>query len=148
MQRNEKISMVLLGDSSLIGVLQDTLADQLEKAGLGEIESVQELTPTFLNPVLVVKVGQPGPIWTPFFAMSKFSVHAGYASNGDATYMEAVEATHTSVASPDPMVVNMYAEYDVNDLSWGLISRQGYHQYLADYLAQEIIAALKTLYKM
>ncbi len=148
MQRNEKISMVLVGESSLIRVLQNTLADQIYKAGMGEIELVQELKPNFPNPVLVVKVGQPGPVWTPFFSMSQFSVHAGYASNGDTTYMELMEATHTSIASPDPAVLKMYGEYEVNDLSWGLISRQGYNQYLADYLTQEIITALKNLYKM
>ncbi len=148
MQRNEKISMVLVGESSLIGVLRNTLADQMDKAGIGEIELVQELTPTLPNPVLVVKVGQPSPIWTPFLAMSQFSVHAGYASNGDTTYMERMEATHTSIGSPDPSILNMYAEIDVNDLSWGVISRQGYNQYLADYFTQEIIAALKNLYKM
>ncbi len=148
MQRNEKISMVLVGNSQLIRALQDRLTEQLERAGMGEIELAQELKQTFPNPVLVVKVGQPGPIWTPFLAMSKFSVHAGYASNGDATYMEIMEATHTSIASPDPAVLKMYAEYDVDDLSFGLISRQGYHQYLADYFAQEIIAALKNLYKI
>ncbi len=148
LQRNEIISMVLVGDSPLMRVLQETLTDQMEKAGMGKIELVQELKQTFPNPVLVVKVGQPGPTWTPFFAMSKFSVHAGYASNGDTTYMEIVEATHTSIASPDPAVLKMYAEYDVDDLSLGLISRQGYQQYLADYFAQEIIAALKNLYKI
>ena len=42
----------------------------------------------------------------------------------------------------------MYAEYKVNDLSWGLISRLGYRQILADYLAKQIVAALKDLYKV
>jgi hypothetical protein len=89
-------------------------------------------------------VGKPGPIWTPFFAVSQFSIHAGYASNGDSTFMEAIEKTHTSVAQKD--VANMYAEFEVSDRSFGLISRLGYHQLLADYLAQEIVAALKNLY--
>ena len=40
----------------------------------------------------------------------------------------------------------MYAEYEVNDRSVGLISRPGYHHFLADYLAQEIVAVLKDLY--
>lgn len=144
MQRKDKISIVLVGEGPLVGALQKALTEQMDKAGIGEFELAQELEPVYQNPVLVVKVGKPGPIWTPFFAMSQFSIHAGYASNGDTTFMKAVEETHTSIGQKD--VSSMYAEYEVNDRSLGLISRPGYHQYLADYLAQDIVAVLKDLY--
>jgi hypothetical protein len=144
MQRGDKISVVLVGEGPLVSALQKALPEQMGKAGIGEIDLVQELEPVYQNPVLVVKVGKPGPIWTPFFAMSQSSVHAGYASDGDSTFMEGVEKTHTSIGKKD--VANMYAEYEVNDRSFGLVSRPGYHQFLADYLAQEIVAALKDLY--
>ena len=144
MQRNDKISVVLVGKGPLVSALQKALTEKMNEAGLGEIALVQELEPVYQNPVLVVKVGKPGPIWTPFFAVSQFSIHAGYASNGDSTFMEAIENTHTSVAQKD--VANMYAEFEVSDRSFGLISRPGYHRLLADYLAQEIVAALKNLY--
>jgi len=144
MQRKDKISIVLVGEGPLVHALQKALAEQMGKAGIGEIDLVQGLEPVYQNPVLVVKVGKPGPIWTPFFAISKFFVHAGYASDGDSTFMEGVEETHTSIGKKD--VSNMYAEYDVNDRSFGLVSRPGYHRYLADYLAQEIVAVLKDLY--
>lgn len=146
MRRKDKISIVLVGKGPLVGALQKALTEKMDEAGLGEIELVRELESVYQNPVLVVKVGRPGPIWTPFFAMSQASIHAGYASDGDTTFMKAVEETHMSVAKPD--AANMYAEYDVNDRSFGLISRLGYHQYLADYLAQEIVQALKNLYKI
>jgi hypothetical protein len=143
---NDEISIVLVGEGSLVSALQKALAEKMDNAGMGEIELVQELEPAYQNPVLVVKVGRPGPIWTPFFAMSQFSIHAGYASNGDATFMEVAEETQTTMGNPDHSILNMYAEYEINDSSWGLISRLGYHQFLADYLAQEIVAALKDLY--
>jgi len=144
MRRRDKISIVLVGEGPLVRALQKALTVQLGKAGIGEIEQVQDLEPVYQNPVLVVIVGKPGPIWTPFFAKSQFSVHAGYASDGDSTFMEGVEETHTSVGKKD--VSNMYAEYEVNDRSFGLISRLGYHRFLADYLAQEIVTVLKNLY--
>ena len=144
MQRRDNINVVLVGEGPLVPALQKALTEQMGKAGIGEIDLVQELEPVYQNPVLVVKVGKPGPIWTPFFAMSQFSVHAGYASDGDYTFMEGVEKTHTSIGKKD--VANMYAEYEVNDRSFGLVSRPGYHQFLGDYLAQEIVAALKDLY--
>jgi len=144
MQRRDKINVVLIGEGPLVGALQNSLTKQMDQVGMGEIEPVKELETVDQNPVLVVKVGRPGPIWTPLFAMSRFSVHAGYASNGDSTFMKLAEETHTSVGKAD--VANMYAEFDINDRSWGLISRLGYHEYLADYLAQEIVQILKTLY--
>ena len=144
MQRRDKISIVVVGEGPLVHALQKALTEQMGKAGMGEIDLVLGLETVYQNPVLVVKVGKPGPIWTPFFAMSQFSIHAAYGSDGDSTFMEGVEKTHTSIAKKD--VSNMYAEYEVNDRSWGLISRPGYHQFLADYLAQEIVAVLKELY--
>ena len=144
MQRRDKISIVLVGEGPLVRALQKALTEQMGKAGIGESDLVQELESVYQNPVLVVKVSEPDPIWTPFFAMSQFSVHAGYASDGDSTFMEGVEKTHSSIGKKD--VSNMYAEYEVNDRSFGLVSRPGYHQFLADYLAQEIVTALKDLY--
>ncbi len=142
--QNDKISIALVGEGPLVGALQEALTEKMNKAGMGQIELVQERKPAYPNPILVVKVGRPGLIWTPFFAMSQFSIHAGFTSYGDATYVDAVEKTKTSVGKP----ANLYAEYEGKDLSWGLISRPGYHQYLADYFAQQIVEALKNLYNM
>lgn len=144
MQQRDKISIVLIGEGPLVSALQKALTEQLGNAGIGKIDLVQELEPEVQNPILVVKVGKPGPFWTPFFAMGKFSVHVGYASNGDSTFMEDVEKTHISIGKKD--VANMYAEFDVNDRSFGLISRPGYHQFLADYLVQDIVTALEDMY--
>jgi hypothetical protein len=144
-QRRDKISLVLVGKGALVGALKKALTQQLGEAGIGEIELVDELAPVYPNPVLVVKLVKPGAIWTPFFATSQFSVHAGYASDGDSTFMQGVEATHTSIGKAG--VSNLYAEYDGTDRSFGLISRPGYQTYLADYLAGKIVTALKDLYK-
>jgi hypothetical protein len=144
--RNSKICVVFVGEGALIPALQRALEGKINGAGIGKFELAKEREPVFPNPVLVVKVAKSGPLWTPLFAMSQFSVHAGYASNGDSSFMEGVEQTHTSIGSPDPTILTMYAEYDVNDRSLGVISRPGYYQYLADYLAQEIVAALRVFY--
>ena len=147
-QRTDKISMVLAGEGSLVTALQKALTEQINKVGMGQIELEQELKPAYSNPVMVVKVGRSSPIWTPFFAMSRFSIQAGYATNGDTTFMEVLDKTQPHIRNPDPSVVNLYVEYEVSDRSFGLISRLGYHQYLADYLAQEIVQALKNLYNI
>jgi hypothetical protein len=148
LQPDDKISLVLVGEGPLVGALQKALTEQIDQAGMGQIEVEQELESKYPNPALVVKVDRPGPIWTPFFAMSQFSIHAGYATNGDTTFLEDLDKTQPYIRNPDPSVVNLYTEYEVSDQSFGLISRPGYHQYLADYLAQEIVQALKNLYNI
>ena len=152
LQPTDKVSLVLAGEGPLVRALQIALTEKMDKAGMGQIELVGELEPEYPNPVLVVKVGRPSPIWTPFFAMSQFSIHTGYGSNGDSTFIQvnlaSMEGTRTTVGSKNSSTLNLFAEYEVNDRSFGLISRLGYHQYLADYLAQEIVQALKNLYNI
>lgn len=148
LQPDDKISMVLVGEGPLVRALQKALTKEINNVGMGQLELEQELESKYPNPVLVVKVNSPSPIWTPFFAMSQFSIQAGYATNGDTTFMDGLDKTRPYIRNSDPSVVNLYTEYKVNDRSFGLISRPGYHQYLADYLAQQIVQALKNLYNI
>jgi hypothetical protein len=148
LEPDDKISMVLVGEVPLARALQKALTEQIDKVGMGQIEWEQELEPKYPNAVLVVTVGSPSRIWTPFFGMSQFSVQAGYATTGDTTFMAAVDKTQPYIRSSDPSAVNLYTEYEVSDRSFGLISRPGYDRYLAEYLAHEIVQALKNLYNI
>jgi hypothetical protein len=148
LQSDDKISMVLVGEGPLVHALQKALTKKMNNVGMGQIELEQELEPKYPNPVLVGKVGQPSPIWTPFFGVSQFSIQVGYATNGDTTFMDGLDKTQPYIRNSDPSVVNLYTEYEVSDRSFGLISRPGYDQYLAEYLAQEIVQALKNLYNI
>ena len=146
MQRRERLSLVMSGEGPLVEALREALTKELEQAGLGDLVLEREPAADYPNPVLIVKVTRPGPLWTPVFAMSGFSVHAGYDSGGDTTFMPTVEETPTIVGKPD--TANMYAEFDVQDRSVGVISRPGYHRYLAEFLAREIVTVLKGMYKV
>jgi hypothetical protein len=149
LQPNDKISLVLVGKGPLVRPLEKALTEKMDKSRIGGIlELAQELEPPVSNPVLVVQVDRSSPSWTPFFAMSHFFIHAGYATNGDMTFMEGLDKTKPYIRNPDPSVVDWYTEYDITDRSFGLISRLGYHEYLADYLAQEIVQTLKNLYNV
>ena len=145
MQRQEKIKLAFIEEGPLIAALQKALAVEMNNAGVGDIELVQGMESNYQGPVLIVKVGRPGLFWTPFFGTSRFLIQAGYSSSGDTTFMG---KTPITIEYKDGPALIMYGEYKVNDRSWGLISRQGYDQILADYLAQQIVASLKDLYKM
>lgn len=148
LQPTDKVSLVLVDEGALVGALQKALAEKWDKVRMGDLELAQELEPPYPNPVLVVNVDRPRLIWTPFFAMSQFSIHAGYATDGDPSFMEDLDKTKPYIRNPDPSVVDLYTENDVKDRSFGLISRLGYSQYLADYVAQEIVNTVKNLYNI
>jgi hypothetical protein len=148
LQSDDKISMVLVGEGPAVRALQKALTEKMNNVGMGQMELEQQLEPKYPNPILVVNVGQPSPNWTPFFGVSQFSIQVGYATNGDTTFMDGLDKTQPYIRNSDPSVVNLYREYEVSDRSFGLISRPGYDQYLAEYLAQEIVQALKNLYNI
>ena len=145
---DDKISFILTGEGPLASALQNALPGEMDKAGVGKLELVHKIEPGHPNPALVVKVGRPDLVWTPFFATSRFSIQAGYATDGDMSFMETLDKTQPYISNPNPSVVDLYTEYDVSDRSFGLISRLGYQRYLATYLAGEIVNTLKNLYNI
>jgi hypothetical protein len=145
MQRREKINLALVGEGSLVAALQKALTLEINKAGIGEMELVQGTAPKYPSPVLVIKWRSPELLWTPFFATSWFTIQSGYSSTGDTAFLE---ETPVTIDNRDGPALNMYGEYTVRDYSWGLISRPGYYQILANYLAQQIVITLKELYRV
>ena len=145
MQRRQTIHLALTGKGPLVTSLQKSLTAEIDRAGLGDIELVEAIVPKYQGPVLVVKVGRPGTLWMPFFVTSRVTVQIGYSSNGDTALLGNIPANIDNRNGPAMM---MYGEYQVNDRSWGVISRPGYHRMLADYLAQQIVATLKDLYRV
>ena len=145
MQRREKINLVLVGEGPLIAALPKALAVEMNRAGIADLELVQGIESKYQSPVLVVKIGSPDLLWTPFFATSQFTAQAGYSSSGDSTFMG---ETPVTISNEDGPALNMYGEYEVSERSWGLISRPSYYQTLAEYLAREIVGTLKDLYKV
>ena len=145
MQRRQTINLALTGEGPLVTALQKALMAEIKQARLGDIQLVEAIVPKYQGPVLVVKVGRPGSLWMPFFVTSRVTAQIGYSSSGDNTLLGKTSAYIDNRNGPAMM---MYGEYQVNDRSWGVISRPGYYHMLADYLAQQIVATLKDLYRV
>lgn len=144
MQQREKITLHVTGEGPLVGAVEDAVAAKIRKAGLGEVELVQTLAADYPNPVLVIDVGRPGVLWTPVFSSSGFPVEAWFASNGDTTVIDAESVGFDNTDGPGMIT---HVEYKLSDRSWGILSRPGYYQVLADWLANSIVEALNTLYQ-
>jgi hypothetical protein len=144
-QRGQTINLALTGEGPLVNALQKALMTEIKQAGIGDIQLVEAIVPKYQGPVLVVKAGRPGSLWMPFFVTSRVTVQVGYSSSGDTTLLG---KTPVYMDNTDGPAMMMYGEYEVNDRSWGVISRLGYYHLLADYLAQRIVATLKDLYRV
>ena len=145
MQRRQTINLALTGEGPLVTALQKALTVEIKQAGIGDIELVEAIVPKYQGPVLVVKVGRPGLLWMPFFVTSRVTVQTGYSSSGDTTLLG---KTPVYIDNRNGPAMMMYGEYQVNDRSWGVISRPGYYHLLADYLARQIAATVKDLYRV
>lgn len=144
MQQRQKITLYVQGEGPLAGALRDTLEVKLREAGLGEVEVVQAIDADYPNPVLVVDTGKPSVFWTPIFGTSSVFVEAWYASNGDTTMIDAESVGFDSADGPG-MITN--TNYQITDNSFGILSRPGYYQVLADWLANSIIEGLRKIYQ-
>lgn len=144
MQQHVEITLMVKGDGPLVAILERSLTAEIRKAGLGEVELVRALDAQYPNPVLLVDISKPGVLWTPVFGSSEFAVTAGFVSNGETATIGAKPVVFDSTDGP---AINMFAEYQVSDRSWGILSRPGYYQVLADGLAVKIVEALSKLYQ-
>jgi hypothetical protein len=145
MQRSEKINLVVIGEDPLIALLQESLVMAMKHAGIPGLQLVQSIEQKYPSPVLVIRVGSPDLLWTPFFATSQFTIQLGYSSSGYTAFIEEAPSTIDNKAGP---ALNMYGEFRIADRSWGLISRPGYYHFLADHLASQIVSTLKDLYRV
>ena len=144
MQRRDKITIIVEGDGLLARAIEKAVLAEFRKAGLENVELAQALTPTYPNPVLLIKPGNPSVIWTPFFATSQFAVQAGYASNGDTALLGDTPSTIDNRNGP---ALDMASDFKITDRSWGIISRPGYYQFLADTVAQNVVKVTTNLYE-
>jgi hypothetical protein len=91
----------------------------------------------------VIQAEKPGVLWMPFYVSSRFKIRAGYASDGNASFMG---GTSTVVIGEEGPVLNMSAEYNVSDRSWGILSRPGYYELLADWTAKQVVETVRTYF--
>ena len=142
-QRRAKITIAVIGEGPLASAMQKALRVEVHNAKIGDVEVVRELERAYPNPVLVVRLGKQSLFWTPFFANSSVGIQAGFASSGETGLLMETPVTVDNKNGP---VLILSGEYRFTDCSWGLISRPGYHRFLAEYAARQIVASLQDLY--
>ncbi len=132
------------------GRLANFLSSQLvQSAGdtpnLGQIQVLAQPVGSSGRPLMVVKVTGQRVEWTPFYAKAALNVEVSYATYGDLSFADQ-QITRFTTSSGQP-VAQYKANYDLADISWGIISYPGYHQYLAIQIAQTVLAGWQAQIK-
>ncbi|MCB9419802.1 MAG: hypothetical protein H6667_08355 [Ardenticatenaceae bacterium] len=126
------------GDGPLAVALREALSQKLMNAQPAADTAV---------PQLIVRIDQANINWTPVHGRAEIMTTAAFSSNGDFAFM-AAEPTYFQFNDDDDagagFIVQAASEISLTDKSTGLLSHPGYHQLLADKLAEEINKALQT----
>jgi len=99
------------------------------------------------TPELIIVLEETAVGWSPFRSRAEIKASALFSSNGDFDFRESRPyffEFNADDGQDDGLIVQVAAEYEINDQSAGVISRPGYLDQLADKLAQEVANTVQT----
>jgi hypothetical protein len=135
-------NVVVTGSSRLETSLKADLASLLpELAGLGGVNFVDSSNIPANAPLLYVQVKEQNVRWTPVYSTAALQVVVSYAENGDVSFKDQ-EPTHFQAGS-----FQFKGTYNLEDVSWGLMSLPGYQDYLAQNAAHTVSDGVQSQFK-
>jgi hypothetical protein len=92
--------------------------------------------------ILIVEILEPAvQFWSPFYTRTLATVDVVYASDGEVAWIDEPVVRLNNEGVPEP-VVRVHREHNFDGRAYGLISRPGYDQYLAEEIARTVSHAL------
>ena len=138
-----KTGLLVPGESRLARSLEKQLAGQLNtQPKFGQIQAVGELLEPAGYPVLMAEIEPQQMLWTPIYARANVKVTIFYDSNGDIS-LKPEDATKMKFIGAE-LTIQRSGEYTFTDVSWGVMSRPAYLDYLAREISKQIAADLKA----
>jgi hypothetical protein len=94
------------------------------------------------NSILIVEILEPAvEFWSPFYTRTLLTVDVAYASDGEVAWIDEPVVRLNNQGVPEP-VVRVHTEHNFDGSAYGLISRSGHNQYLAEEIAGTISHSL------
>ena len=122
-------NVVVVGSSRLDASLKANLSDWLPGvAGLGEVHFVKPDSIPAESALLYVQIKEQNVRWTPVYSSAAVQVEVAYAENGDVSFKDTNPVYFQSGTKPGTL--QFKGTYQLDDISWGLISLPGYQYYL------------------
>jgi hypothetical protein len=109
--------------------------------GFGEIQPISDPLDQVEFPYLFVEISRKSIFWTPVYGRAELEIKIAYASNGDVSFRYSEPtAFHNEDQGPS---IQRSGQYTFTDVSWGIMSLPGYHDYLASQVVTAILADLQ-----
>lgn len=138
-----KTGLYVAGDTGLERAVAQKLRQAISgRLNFGEIEWVGSEIEKYEAPLLTVELTQHKVLWTPVMGRAEVAAEAAYATHGDVSFRNTQPVHFTS--QEGPAVLQMMGTYTLADASWGIMSRMGYDDYLADRIVQRIVESIET----
>jgi hypothetical protein len=108
----------------------------------GQIQPISDPVDQAEFPFLFVEIARKDLFWTPVYGRADLEIKIAYASNGDVSFRHSEPpAFHNENQAPS---IKRSGQYQFTDVSWGIMSLPGYHDYLASQVATAILADLQN----
>jgi hypothetical protein len=108
----------------------------------GQIQPISDPVDQAEFPYLFVEIARKDIFWTPVYGRAELEIKIAYASNGDVSFRYSEPPTfHNENQAPS---IKRSGQYKFADVSWGIMSLPGYHDYLASQVATAILADLQN----
>jgi hypothetical protein len=125
------------GDEQFAEKLGAALEEQFEGTIVGTTTAVQAGR-SVNAPFLIVELA-PSRLWTPLYGRANVEAQIYYAHDGDAPW----PLDEPLIVESSPAIKGS-GEFALVDRTWGLLSKPGYYEHLAQALAEKIVAALQN----
>ncbi len=133
------LTCVVVGDSDVADALRQRLARDLEaNPWTGKVTMIETPVDQVDGAYLFVEVQSVDRIWTAFYAHSQTKLQVSFSLDGDMLWRNA-----PSVALSAERRMTAKADVQVDDTSWGLLSRRGYAGLIAKSSSEAVVEGLE-----
>jgi hypothetical protein len=136
----DQLAIYVKGEDGFAAALRQETISKLEAdPEFWNVTSLEKPLDRSDQPILYVETQDRSIFWTPFFSRSSMTVYLAYATDGDISWRGKTDEIMHMQGSP---AVRVESTYQVNDTTFGLVSRKAYQQFLAEQIAIKISQTL------
>lgn len=137
-ESGSSLAVILEGASSLNPALKKALQEKIiSQSEFSQVIWFDSLDRSADMPTIAIRFTTSDIKWTPFYATGYQVVEVAFSSIGDVSFRNS-KPTHFTTFG-DVKVTQFIANLEITDKSAGIISLPGYHQYLAQKVADAIM---------
>jgi hypothetical protein len=145
MAPGQNLALVVEGPDALADVIAETCRVAFSPRFSG-VEILDEIPAQSEGAILVLEFTDAGLLWTPVYGRAQaFTVKAAYASQGEMDWRHESPVVLSSEEAP---MIRSDGSVTISGRSWGLMTRPGFYQTVANPLATKLLSHLEDLYEI